>query len=108
VPKGGDVYVLKRVIHDWDDERAAAILRNCRAVMPSAGRVLVAERITEEGNDRDLNKYLDIAMLAITGGIERTQQQFAKLFGQAGLRLERVIPIGTGISVLEARKDESG
>jgi hypothetical protein len=103
VPKGGDVYVLKRVIHDWDDERAAAILSNCRAVMPPAGRVLVAERITEEGNDPDLNKYLDIAMLTITGGIERTQQQFEKLFGQAGLRLERVIRIGTGISVLEAR-----
>jgi hypothetical protein len=51
--------------------------------------VLVAERITEEGNDPDLNKFLDIAMLAITGGIERTERQFAKLFAQAGLRLAR-------------------
>jgi O-methyltransferase domain len=100
--RGVDIFVLKRVIHDWGDERAAAILCNCRAAMPPLGRVLVAERITVDGNDPDLNKYLDIFMLAITGGIERAEDQFAKLFAQAGLRLERVIPTGVGISVIEA------
>ncbi len=103
VPKGGDVYILKRVIHDWDDDRAANILRNCRAAMPPSGRVLVAERITGEGNDPDLNKYLDIVMLAVTGGVERTEQQFAQLLARSGLRLERVVPTRAGMSVLVAR-----
>ena len=102
-PKGGDVYVLKRVIHDWNDERAAAILRNCRHAMAPAGRVLVAEWILGEGNDPDLNKYADLTMLAVTGGIERTEQQYAELFSQSGLRLERVIPAGVAMSILEAR-----
>jgi hypothetical protein len=101
-PKGGDVYVLKRVIHDWDDERAAAILRNCRNAMQPSGKVLLAERITAEGNDPDLNKYLDVVMLGVTGGIERTEEEFAKLIALGGLRLERVIQAGAGMSVLQA------
>jgi hypothetical protein len=102
-PRGGDVYVLKRVIHDWNDERAAAILRNCRHAMAPAGRVLVAEGILREGNNPDLNKYADLTMLAVTGGIERTEQQYAELFAQSGLRLERVIAAGAAMSILEAR-----
>ena len=101
-PEGGDVYILKRVIHDWDDERATAILRNCRNVMQPSGKVLLAERITEQGNDPDLNKYLDIVMLGITGGVERTEREFENLLARSGLRLERVIPAGAGMSVLEA------
>jgi hypothetical protein len=102
VPKGGDVYVLKRVIHDWDDERAAAILRNCRSAMHPSGKVLVAERITAQGNDPDLNKYLDVVMLGVTGGLERTEPEFDQVIARGGLRLERVIPAGAGLSVLQA------
>ena len=102
VPNGADVYILKRVIHDWDDERAATIIRNCRSAMPHSGKVLVAERIVGEGNNSDLNKYLDVVMLGVTGGVERTEQQFAQLFAQSGLRLERVIHTTSGLSILVA------
>lgn len=101
VPKGADVYVLKRVIHDWDNDRAAKILRNCRNALPSEGRVLVVERITAAGDAPDLNKQLDIVMLAMTGGVERTEEEFSKLFARARLKLERVIPSKAGVSVLE-------
>lgn len=103
VPPGGEVYVLKRVIHDWDDERASLILRNCRDAMTPGGSVLVAERIIGEGNDPDLNRYLDIVMLAILGGKERTKPQYVDLFSRSGLRLDRVIDTNANISVLVGR-----
>lgn len=103
VPEGADVYVLKRVIHDWEDERAATILRNCRDAMNPSGTVLIAERISAQGNDPDLNKYLDIVMLGVTGGVERTEQEFGSLLANSGLRLERVIPARAGMSFLQAR-----
>ena len=105
VPGGADLYILKRVIHDWDDERAAHILRNCRAAMTPSGRVLVAERMTGDGNAPDLNKYLDIVMLGVTGGVERTEQEFAHLFARCGLRLESVAPTRVGMSILVTRAE---
>ncbi len=103
VPRGGDVYILKRVIHDWDDGRASLILRNCREAMTPDGSVLVAERIIGEGDDQDLNKYLDIVMLAVVGGKERSKPEYADLFLHCGLRLDRVIDTSADISVLVAR-----
>jgi len=103
VPAGGDIYALKRVIHDWDDERASLILRNCRDAMKPGGSVLVAERIIDEGNDRDINKYLDIVMLTILGGKERAKPQYVELFSHSGLRLDRVIDTSADISVLVGR-----
>jgi len=101
-PRGADVYMLKRILHDWDDERAARILQNCRNVLPDEGRTLVVERITTAGDAPDLNKQLDIVMLAITGGVERTEEEYARLFRRGGLKLERAIPSEAGIHVLEA------
>lgn len=103
VPQGADVYVLKRVIHDWPDERAAIILRNCRAAMASGGVVLVAERIIGEGSSVEISKYIDVLMLAVTGGVERNVAEFSNLFAKSGLILDRVIEAGSGISVLAAR-----
>jgi hypothetical protein len=102
VPAGADVYVLKKVIHDWNDEQAAVILRNCRNAMAPHGRVLVAETIIPTGNEPDSIKLVDANMLVVTGGVERTEAQYAALFTAAGLRLERVISTAQPISVLEA------
>jgi SAM-dependent methyltransferase len=102
VPAGADVYVLKKVIHDWNDKQAIAILRNCRDAMVPQGRVLLAETIVPAGNEPDPIKLTDINMLAVTGGLERTEAEYASLLAAAGLRLQRIIPTGQPISVLEA------
>jgi hypothetical protein len=98
----GDVYVIKKVVHDWDDKRAVVILRNCRQAMPPIGKVLVAETLVPPGDAPSPIKGIDVVMLAVTGGLERTEAQYAGLFNAAGLRLERVIPTRGPISILEA------
>jgi SAM-dependent methyltransferase len=102
VPEGADVYIMKKVIHDWDDERAVKILDNCRRVLAPGGKVLVAETIVPPGNEPHPIKLSDLNMLAVTGGMERTQEQYARLFARAGLRLARVIPTRSPLSILEA------
>jgi SAM-dependent methyltransferase len=101
-PQGADAYIMKRVIHDWDDERAILILRNCRNAMRPGGKILIAETLVEAGNAPDLNKMLDVTMLAVTGGVERSEDQFAKLLTEAGLRLDRRIVTASSLSILEA------
>ena len=98
----GDVYVMKKVIHDWDDRRAEAILRNCRNAVAANGKVLVAETLVPPGDQPHQIKSIDVVMLAVTGGMERTQAQYSALFDAAGLRLERVIQTAGAISILEA------
>lgn len=102
VPPDADVYILKKVIHDWNDERAVCILRNCRDAMKPNGRVLVAETIIPVGNEPNTIKLIDANMLVVTGGVERTKAEYAALFAAAGLRLERVMSTSQPISVLEA------
>ena len=97
-----DTYVLKKVIHDWNDARATIILRNCRKAMPANGKVLLAETIIPVGNEPNPLKVVDVNMLAVTGGLERTEAQFANLLSLAGLRLKRVIATKAPISILEA------
>ena len=104
VPRGADVYVLKKVIHDWNDEQAVTILRNCRDAVTPHGRVLIAETIIPAGNEPNPIKLIDANMLAVTGGLERTQAEYASLLAAAALRLERVISTSQPISVLEARR----
>jgi SAM-dependent methyltransferase len=101
VPEGADVYIMKKVIHDWDDERAVKILDNCRRVLAPGGKVLVAETIVPPGNEPHSIKLSDLNMLAVTGGMERTREQYARLFARAGLRLARVIPTRSPLSILE-------
>ena len=103
VPAGGDLYLLKRVIHDWDDERAVAILRNCRAAMHGAARLLVVDHVLSPGNEPSLGKWLDLQMLVLTpGGRERDEVRFRALLEAAGLRLERTLPAGPTASLVEA------
>jgi len=102
VPQGADVYVLKKVIHDWSDEQAIVILRNCRDAMTPHGKVLVAETIIPAGDEPNPIKLIDVNMLVVTGGKERTEAEYAALFTAAGLRLERLISTSQAISVLQA------
>jgi hypothetical protein len=101
IPPRADVYVLKKVIHDWNDQQSVVILRKCREAMATQGRVLVAETIISPGDQPDTIKLVDANMLAVTGG---TESEYEALFAAAGLRLERVIPTARAISVLEASK----
>jgi hypothetical protein len=102
VPSGADGYIMKYIIHDWDDEKALRILGNCRDAMAPEGRVLVVDHVIPKGNGADWGKLLDINMLVIPGGMERTREGFADLFARAGLRLKRVVPTKCPLSILEA------
>jgi hypothetical protein len=101
VPAGGEGYLLSMILHDWDDERAEAILINCRLAMPADGRLLVIERIVPPGNGSSQSKLSDLNMLVVTGGRERTEAEYRALFAAAGFRLTRVIPTQASFSVLE-------
>jgi hypothetical protein len=105
VPAGGDLYMLKQVIHDWTDEEATRILANCRRAMTANSKILMFELIISP--DSIYPKLLDLMMLVWTGGRERTREQYEQLLASAGLRLVRVIPTGTSICVLEAVRSET-
>lgn len=103
VPGGGDLYLLKKIIHDWDDERARLILANIRKAMSSTARLLLIEPVIPPGNDPSFNKLLDLLMLIWTsGGRERTESEHRALLASAGLNLNHVIPTRSGISIIEA------
>ena len=102
VPSGGDAYIMKHIIHDWDDERALTILKNIKKAMKPGGRVLVVEAVIAEGNNRDFGKLLDIEMLVSPGGKERTAAEYEELFNRAGLRLTRIVPTKSPYRVIEA------
>jgi hypothetical protein len=94
VPSGADCYILANVLHDWNDERAIAILRNCRHAMRGGGRVLVVKRMIFADPVQSVPTLLsDINMLVLTGDLERTRDEYLRLFEDADLRLTRVIPV---------------
>jgi len=102
IPKGHDVYVLKSVIHNWNDAAAIAILGKCRDAMPAGARLLLAERVIPAGNVPSEAKLFDINMLVSVGGQERTEAQYAALFDKAGLELTQTIPTASHLSLVEA------
>jgi O-methyltransferase domain/Dimerisation domain len=98
-------YIMKSIIHDWDDARAITILKNCAQSMRGKnGRVILVEFVVVPGNDPDLAKWIDIEMLAIAGGRERTEAEYGALFAKSGLRLSRVIRTSSPFCVIEAVK----
>jgi len=103
VPDGGDAYIMKHIIHDWDDDRATAILKNIRSAMNRGGRVILIESVVTPGSQPDFAKIIDLEMLLMPGGRERTEQEFRDLFAGAGFELTRVIPTKSPLSVIEAR-----
>jgi hypothetical protein len=96
-----DVLILSRVLHDWADADAVRILANCRAALPAHGRVAVIDSVIEPGNEPSFGKLLDLEMLVVTTGRERTRTEFEQLFTRAALRLTTVVPMQTG-TILEA------
>jgi hypothetical protein len=99
----GDAYILKHIIHDWNDERAGRILRNIRRHLDGKanGRVILLEAVLGHGNQPDLGKLMDLEMLMMPGGRERTEAEFAALFNAAGFQLTRVVPTKSPLSVVE-------
>ncbi len=102
VPSGGDAYIMKWIIHDWNDERSLTILKNIHRAMPEHGKLLLVEMVVPPGNDMHFAKLLDINMLVMTGGCERTAAEYAELFAQAGFQLTRIVPTEGPASVIEA------
>jgi hypothetical protein len=102
VPSGHDAYLMKWILHDWDDAEAEVILGNVRRAATRGAKLLVAEMVVEEGNGPSAAKLLDLAMLGLTGGRERTEKGYRGLFSDAGFTLRRVFPTASPFSVLEA------
>jgi SAM-dependent methyltransferase len=107
VPKGCDIYIMQQVIHDWNDDQAIKILKNCRDAMNDNGRLLVIDAVLAPGNKRDINKFIDLNMLVgMPGGRERTEPEFRELFEKAGLEIIKIIPTNTilSFSIVEGKK----
>ena len=104
VPTGADAYVLRHIIHDWEEEKALTILRNCHRALSPQGKLLVIESVIPPGNEPFGGKFLDLVMLLIPGGKERTLEEYRTLFGNGGFELTRVVPTGAEVSIIEAVK----
>ncbi len=107
VPEGGDAYVLKHIIHDWDEERSLTILKNCHRVMSAGATLLVIDRVLpREPVPGAADGYIaDLIMLVVTpGGRERTETEFRALFESAGFELMRVVATGAPTAIVEGRR----
>ncbi|HEY3610279.1 MAG TPA: methyltransferase [Pseudonocardiaceae bacterium] len=104
VPTGGDAYLLSNIIHDWDDESAQRILTNCRDAMAEGGRVLLIEAVLpQDGVPAPIAKLMDLNMLVLCDGRQRSEPEFAELFHRCGLELARIVPGGLH-SIVEATR----
>lgn len=104
IPQGADVYLLKSVLHDWNDEQCEKILQNCYNAMDSNSRLLIIEVVLQP---KDLSIYancMDMLMMAITGGKERNIESFLHMLNRSGFVLDNVYPTSTEFSILEAKK----
>jgi len=103
VPEGGDAYIMKHIIHDWDDDRASTILGNIgKAMGHKRGTVVLLESVIPEGPEPDLGKFIDLEMLVFPGGRERTAAEFRALFARSGFDLARIVPTKSPLCVVEA------
>jgi ubiquinone/menaquinone biosynthesis C-methylase UbiE len=103
VPMGADVFLLRRIIHDWDDEKSIKILKNCRRAMNNGAKLLLAETIIERGNAPSPGKFYDIDMMVMVGGLERTLDEYTVLFEAAGFTLTNVVSTKSNMSILEGQ-----
>jgi len=99
-----DAYIMKHIIHDWDDERSIQIMRSIHKAMVGEGKLLLAEMVVPDGNEPHPSKVLDLEMLTLPGGLERTADEYAKLFEQAGFKLNQIVPTRSAFCVIEAVK----
>jgi hypothetical protein len=102
IPSGADAYLLAQILHDWDDAQSVAILRQVRQAMPDHGKLLVVELTLPEGDAPAFGKWMDLHMLVLLNGRERTEEQYREILREAGLKVTRTIPTRTGQSIVEA------
>jgi hypothetical protein len=102
VPTGADAYILSHIIHDWGDDQCLTILSHVRKAMDPTGRLLVVEMVLPSDDTAHPGKMLDMVMLVVTGGQERTEPEYGALLSRAGLRLTRVVPTNSAASIVEA------
>jgi hypothetical protein len=97
-------YLLKHILHDWDDAKATTILKNIHRASPARARVIAIDAVLTPGNEPHLGKWLDLEMLLLPGGHERSQEEWAKLFENGGFKLTRVVHTKSPVCVIEAEK----
>lgn len=104
VPSGGDAIILKWIIHDWNDEQCVSILKNCHRALPENGKLILVEAVVPTSNEPHFSKFIDLNMLVMTGGRERTEEEFRALYETSGFRLTRVVATESPFSVIEGVK----
>ncbi len=100
VPTGADAYLLRWIVHDWADDEAIAILENVREAAEPGARVLLVESVIPETSEFDMGKWMDVNMLVMASGLERTATEFADLYDRAGFELEQIIPTPSPLSII--------
>jgi hypothetical protein len=101
VPEGGDLYLMKAILHDWQDTEAKKILGSIRKAAKPSSKLVLYETVVPGPNEKHFAKFLDIEMVVVAGGRERTKEEFSALLASAGFRLTRVIPTASPISIVE-------
>lgn len=103
VPAGGDAYVLKHIIHDWDDDASVRILRNVRSAAAAGAALLLVETVIPEDDSGSIAKWTDMEMLIINNGRERTAGEYRRLFDEAGFQMIGVVDTASRFSIIEGR-----
>ena len=104
VPSGADAIILKWIIHDWNDQQSVAILKNCHRALPDNGKLILVEAVVPATSEPHFSKFIDLNMMVMTGGRERTESEFSKLYEDSGFQLTRVVPMESPFSVIEGVK----
>jgi SAM-dependent methyltransferase len=104
VPSGADAIILKWIIHDWNDDQSVTILKNCHRALPDDGKLILVEAVVPETSEPHFSKFIDLNMLVMTGGRERTEAEFRELYEDSGFKLMRVVPTESPFSVIEGVK----
>jgi hypothetical protein len=103
-PPGADAYLMRHIIHDWNDQQCLTILRNIHRAAPASATLLLIESVITPGNEPSFGKLLDLTMLVIPGGKERTEAEYRTLLAAGGFELQRIVPTAAEVSVIEAVK----
>jgi hypothetical protein len=104
VPAGADAIILKWIIHDWNDQQSVAILKNCHSALPENGKLILVEAVVPATSEPHFSKFIDLNMLVMTGGRERTEEEFRQLYQDSGFKLTRIVPTESPFSVIEGVK----
>jgi hypothetical protein len=102
VPSGADAHVMKWIIHDWNEEKCQTILTNCHHALPANGKLILIEAVVPSTSEPHFSKFIDLNMLVMTGGRERTGEEYRELLAKAGFELTRLIPTLSPMSIVEA------